>query len=157
MQKGQLTQCTFCTNSYCILHPPLCGVWPFCTKGNDPHHPYLLSPLCELTFLHLTPTTYYIPTAYCIPTAYAVPTVYCLPHCIPHCVPHCVESLLGNSYTTWYFYYCVSFTFHLKLLLSMSLLRMRFVNADLSFYDSPFQVFWCSWLLSLFRDATVTV
>ena len=26
VQKGQLTQCTFCTNTYCILHPPLCGV-----------------------------------------------------------------------------------------------------------------------------------
>ena len=26
--------------------------WPFCTKGNGPHHPYLLSPLCELTCLH---------------------------------------------------------------------------------------------------------
>ena len=24
----------------------------FCTKGNGPLHPYLLSPLCELTFLH---------------------------------------------------------------------------------------------------------
>ena len=49
------------------------------------------------------------PTAYCVPTAYCIPTVYCIPHCVPtvYCVPHCVhtiESLLGNSYTTWYLY-----------------------------------------------------
>ena len=47
---------------------------------------------------------------YCVPTAYFVPTVYCIPsaylaaYCVPHCVPHCVESLLGNSYTTWYLF-----------------------------------------------------
>ena len=39
----------FCTNAYCMTH---CMGWPFCTKGNGPHHPYLLSTLCEFNFLH---------------------------------------------------------------------------------------------------------
>ena len=38
----------FCTNTYCVH---CVGGWPFCTKGNGPHHSYLLSTLCELTFL----------------------------------------------------------------------------------------------------------
>ena len=42
----------FCTNTYCVLCTSLHGVWPFCTKGNGSHHPYLLSTLCEFTFLH---------------------------------------------------------------------------------------------------------
>ena len=48
----------FCTNTYCVhcVHCINCVThcmgWPFCTKGNDPHHPYLLSTLYELTFWH---------------------------------------------------------------------------------------------------------
>ena len=37
--------CVHCI--HCILH----GL-TFCTKGNGPHHPYFLNPLCELIFLH---------------------------------------------------------------------------------------------------------
>ena len=48
----------FCTNTYCtlrahcVLRTHCKGVWPFCTKSNSPNHPYLLSPLCQLTFLY---------------------------------------------------------------------------------------------------------
>ena len=68
---------------YCApLHTahPLHGFWPFCTKGNGPHHPYLLSPLCELTFF--APTS----TVYCVPTAY--PTLWDWPFCTKGNGPH---------------------------------------------------------------------
>ena len=44
--------------------------WPFCTKGNGPDCPYLLSTLCQLTFLH----------------QHLLHPVH--PHCI-HCYPIC--------------------------------------------------------------------
>ena len=65
-------QCPHYSTAYCIhciLRPlcPLHGGWPFCTKGNGPQHPYLLSTLCQLTFLHqhlLHPLH-----PHCVPTA----------------------------------------------------------------------------------------
>ena len=40
------------STAYCIHCMIYYMGWPFCTKGNGPHHPYLLSTLCKLIFLH---------------------------------------------------------------------------------------------------------
>ena len=97
LTESQQLDTTACTES---------TAWPFCTKGNGPHHPYLLSTLCELTFLHqhllcplhplhggtdlfalkvMVPTTH-ICWVHCVSWPFCTNT-YCV-HCI-----HCVEGL----------------------------------------------------------------
>ena len=71
---------SLCTAStvYCVHSMTHCLGWPFCTKGNSPYHPYLLSPLCELTFLHLhllRPLLSYMP--------YVI-NLFALTKCPPH-------------------------------------------------------------------------
>ena len=75
----------FCTNTYCVhcIHCIHCMGWPFCTKGNGHHHPYLLSTLCELTFLHQ-----HLLRPLC-------PLCSLHDHCV-HCI-HCVHCVITAS------------------------------------------------------------
>ena len=82
----------FCTNTYCIHCVHCIRVqWPFCTESNSPHHPYLLSTLCHLTFLdqHLLCPLHGGKMTFCTNTYCVLPN-----HCV-HCVgvqwPFCTK------------------------------------------------------------------
>ena len=51
-----------------LLHTAssLHGVWPFCTKGNGPHHPYLLSITVWVDLFAFCTNTYCILGTYCV-------------------------------------------------------------------------------------------
>ena len=136
----------FCTNTYCIhcvhcvgvqwlfaptptaycvptayLLRPLCPLrgctMTFCTKGNGPHHPYLLSTLCQLTFLHqhllhpLCPlrggTMTFCTNTYCI-LQYLLRTAYCV-HCVGVQWPFALKVMAPTTLICWV--HCVSWPF----------------------------------------------
>ena len=86
-----LTPTAYCIpTAYCVptVYPPTAWVWPFCTKGNSPHHPYLLSPLYEFAYCVLH--TYCILHTYCMLHTYCILHTYCVLHtyCILHTSLH---------------------------------------------------------------------
>ena len=154
-------------------------VWPFCTKGNSPHHPYLLSPLCELTFCTSTYCTVYcLHTVHCVPTAYptvwvdlfaltptahCVPTAYCAPTAYPtvwvdlfaltptaHCVP--TAYCAPTAYpTVWVWPFCTYTYFKHTLKHSDPLLEETWDQRQ----RSPVEGTWDQWTreeMTSYRD-----